>query len=244
MFKKLLLCLLILSCSGCALFKSERMNVPPPAPRLDTNDSEAIKKQAKINVDLAKWIVVNGVKPNDERSFILEDGTRVMLKYVGQPYEDVDSNNLKNDRKIVDKANKIATGFQKDESKYSDDVYNNREKAIHSTNLKWDWTKIFGGGIITWIAIGIGLPILMGFFPVIIPFVSIAFQIFKAGIGAVGIVANLGLTGIKEIVAAIESFRDTHKGTEAGKALDTHLAASLSDDAKAALDKFKNFFHI
>lgn len=244
MFKKLLLCLLVLSCSGCALFKSERANVPPPAPRLDATDSEVIKKQAKINADLARWIVVNGVKPNDEHSVILQDGTRVILKYVGEPYEDVDSNNLKNDRKIVDRANKVATGFQKDEAEYSDDIYNNREKTIRSTNLKWDWAKIFGGGIITWIAIGVGLPILMGFFPVIIPFVSIAFQIFKAGIGAVGIVANLGLHGIKEIVASIESFRDTHKGTPAGDALDKHLKATISDKSKTGLDKFKNFFHI
>lgn len=244
MKSKIIAVCLALFCCGCGLFKEARKDIPPPPPRLDYRENEEIKMVAKVTHELAIWIRANGVKPGDQRTMLLENGTKVILKYVGEPYEDVDANDLKKDNSIINHGNDVAEDFQKDNAKYDDTLNDKRESLIHQTNLKWAWGRIFGFGIGTWILAIIGIPILCAFFPVIIPVVSLIWQLLKAGIGAATVVAKFGITGITNLIVAIEKFREAHKGTETGKALDAHLSAAMSDKDKVALDALKNHFGI
>lgn len=241
--KKLLIIPLLCLMTGCGIFKSERINLPPAEPRALNEQREIISEQAKINHELSKIIREKGAKPGDEITVLLEGGSRVILKYVNEPYRDI-STNPKDVRRSINRANDVAEETREATSEYSDDVYERRENLINKTNLKWDWKKLLGGGLITWILIGVGIPILCAFFPVIIPFIQIAWQVLKAGIGSLAIMAKLGLTGVKNVVGAVEKFRDAHKDDNIGKEFNAHMSKELDSKDKDGLDKFKNHFGI
>lgn len=247
MKKNLILVLLALLClnfTGCALFKEPRRDIPPPPPRLNYKQDESIKRAAKVNEELAKWILNNGVKPGDERAIILSNGTRVILKYTGDPYEDVDATDLKGDKKIIDKASDVAIDWQKANGKYDDTLNTKRESMIHDTNLKWAWGRIIGFFTSSWVLVGLGLVVASIFFPVLLPVLSLFWQLTKAGWGAFKVVSALGVKGITALIGSIEKFREEHKGTPTGDALDKHLSATLPPDVKTNIDSFKNNFNI
>lgn len=243
--KKILLSLVvILFLSGCAVFKSERENLIPNKPTLNSEDKEKIRQQAKVNVDLAEWIKQNGVKPGDERIVTLENGCRVILKYTGFPVEDVDGTNLKNAKKIVERAEDVAQDFAEANAGYDDALDEAREKQIYDINHFWDWKKILGGGIITWIVVAVAVPVLCALFPVIIPFISFAWQGLRFGLRGAGVLLKFGFTGIINVLKAIEKFRDENKGTEVAEKFNTHMSKELDGDDKAKLDAIKNKFDI
>jgi hypothetical protein len=244
--KKLILVLPIcLLFTGCAsLFKSERVALPPPPPRIEADDREVLKQQAKINNELARWIKENGVQPNSEKAILLEDGTKVFLRWVGEPREKVEVNNSKGIKNTVEDASNIVNDFNEKSEEYTDEMAEFREDKIEKVNLKWDFFKIFrffGGSTVFLVIASIVLPI---FFPVILPLVQIFWQLLRGGISAFGIFAKLGLSGVKNIVGAVESFREKYKGTEVKKVFDEHMSKELDSKDKVSLDKFKNHFDI
>lgn len=242
--RKFLIVPLCLLFSGCGLLKEARRDIPPPPPRLDYKENEAIKQVAKVNFELAKWVKENGVKPGDQKSILLADGTKVILRYVGEPYQEVDATNLKQDKKIIDRGNDVATDFQKDSVKYEDKMYDTREKIIKATNLKWSWGKILGFFFSSYFLVAIGLVVAACFFPVLLPVVKIFWQLSKAGFGAFRVVATYGVHGILNLVTSLEKFREAHAGTEVGKTLDAHLNATITPKDQASLDALKNHFNI
>lgn len=230
--------------SGCAVFQSKRQDIIPEQPKLDSKQKEIIQEQAKINVDLATYIATHDIKTGDERAIILANGCKVILKYVGTPYEEVDGTNLKEAKKITEHAKDVAQDFAEKNAKFDDKLDKTREKQITQVNTYWDWKKLFAGGIITWIFVAVAVPVLCAFFPVIVPFVSVAWQGLKLGIKGLGVVAKFGIGGIINVVKAVESFREKHAGTEIGKAFDDHMHQTLHTEDKKNLDLLKNHFDI
>jgi hypothetical protein len=235
----------VLMC-GCSLFKTERKDIPPPPPKLDSREEERVKEQASINYQLADKINKEGATANSIATITLRNGTKIVLDYVGHPYEDPDIVTLtpKQINRIAERAKDIVQEHNEDLAKYDQKMGERREDLINETNLKWDWKKIFGFGISTWVLLAIGIPILIMFFPVLLPVFQLLFQLFSAGIGAFGAIAKLGVKGVTRVVGSIEEFRDKNKGTEVGSAFDEHMKKSLSPEQKEALDKFKNYFKI
>lgn len=242
--RKYLLIPLCLLMSGCGLFKEARRDIPPPPPRLDYKEGEAIKQVAEVNHQLAKWIRENGVKPGDEKAILLEDGTRVILKYVGQPYTEVDAKDVKKSKKIIEKGEDVATDFQRENARFDDKLDKNREKIIEQTNLKWAWGRIVGFLFSSWFLAGVGLVVAAIFFPVLLPVLKLFWQLSKAGFGAFKIIASFGVTGLTSLVKSTETFREKFKGTETGKEFDAHMSRHLPEKTKSSLDSFKNHFDI
>lgn len=230
--------------SGCAVFKSERQSIIPKQITLDSRKIEVIQQDAKAMADIAEFIKVNGIQKGDERAILLADGTKIILKYLGEPYTEVNGLDNKEVRRINEKAKDIVNDFAQERAEYSDELDKARDKQITSVNAFWDWKKLFAGGIITWIFVAIAVPVLCGLFPVIIPFVSFAWQGLKFGLKGAGVLLRFGFTGIINVIKAIEAFRDANKNTEVGKAFDTHMAKELDSKDKVRLDEIKNKFDI
>jgi hypothetical protein len=226
------------------VFQSKRQDIIPEKPKLDAKKEEVIQEQAKVNVDLAEWIAQNGVKPGDEKALILANGCKVILKYIGTPYEEVNGLNLKEAQKITDKAKGVAQDFAEENAKFDDKLDKVREKQINQVNTYWDWRKLFAGGIITWIVCSVGVCVLCVVVPPAIPIITAIFSGLKLGLSGLSIVAKFGFTGIVNLIKGIESFRDQHKGTEIGQAFDSHMQATLHTDDKKNLDAVKNHFDI
>lgn len=243
MYKVLIVCFCF-CLTGCGLLKSERQHIVVPEPRLDSEQLEIMQQQAKSNYDLAKWVRENSLKPNDERIILLEDGSKIIVKFFGDPIEDIDGTNVKTSKRIQNKSKDVVDDYKRDLSEYRDDIYNDREDSIRSTNLKWDLGKILGFFSGSTVLLIIGAIVLSIFFPVIIPIFSILFQLLRGGMSAFSIFAKLGVTGIKNVISAVESFRDNMANTDAKKVFDEHMSKALDQKDKDALDKFKNHFHI
>lgn len=244
-FYKIILAILVIGVfSGCAVFQSQRQNIIPKQKSLNSEQIEVIQEDAKVLQDIAQYIKDYGIKPNDERSIILLDGTKVMVKYVGNPYQDVNGLDNKQAHRINEKAKDIVDDYARDRAEFADQLDEAREKQITEVNTFWDWKKILGGGILTWVVVIVAVPVLGAIFPVLIPIFSLIFQGLKLGISSFATVAKFGLTGTVNLVKAIESFRDKHKGTDIGKAFDEHMHSTLHTNEKQNLDALKNKFDI
>lgn len=230
--------------AGCTLFKSQRAEIIPNRPELDYNDRDAIRQQADINFDIADNIEKFGTTSHSPESIVLRDGTKILISYLGNPWKEVDGNDLKESRKIIERTRGIVEDYSKDVEKYEDKLDRTREKQINGINNFWDWKKLFSGGFITIIVVGGGLLIAAIFFPVLLPIIQILWQLLRGGIGAFAIFAKLGVTGVTNVVSAVESFRNQNKGTQAGQVFDTHMKSSLPTPTQTALDRFKNHYDI
>ncbi len=237
-----ILCVLLMS--GCAVFKSERQNIIPKQKQLNADQVEVIQEDAVVLNQIAEYIAKNGIKAGDERAIILLDGTKVMVKYLGTPYRDVNGLDNKQAKRINEKAKRIVDDFAEERAEFSDELEEARDKQITQVNTFWDWRKLFAGGIITWIVVAIAVPVLCGLFPVIIPFVGFAWQGLKFGFKGITVLLKFGFSGLINLIKAVEAFRDANKNTEAGKVFDTHMAKELDSKDKVNLDALKNKFDI
>jgi len=242
--KKYLIILFSLLLTGCGVFQSKRENLIPSAPRLDYKQEEKIKELAKVNDDLASKIRINGTEANSIESVTLSNGTKIMVRFVGTPFQDIDGNDVRLAEKVTADAKRVVEDYNKEQAKYEDTLNGAREKQINKINTYWDWKKLLGGGIFTWIIAIVAVPILGAIFPVIIPVVSLIYQLFKAGLSAFSVVAKLGVGGMVSIVKAIERYREENKNTPEGKKFDDHMSKQLDMPVKDSLDKFKNNFNI
>jgi len=232
--------------AGCSLLKTERKDIPPPPPKMDYEDVEIVREQSSINAQLAEKINAEGAQANSIATITLRNGTRIVLDYVGHPYADKDVAKLtpKEIAKIAAKAEGIVADHNEDLAKHDQKMGERREDLIKETNLKWAWGRILALFGSTWFLAIVGVPILCAFFPIIIPFVQIAWQLLSAGVGAVGVVAKFGISGLTKTIKAVETWRDQHKGTDVGVAFDTHMKKTLDEKDVAGLDKLKNYFKI
>lgn len=230
--------------TGCAVFKSERQSIIPKQVTLDSRQVETVQEDAKVLSDIAEYIKINGIKPGDERAILLADGTKILVKYFGEPYEDVNGLDLKVAKRANERAKNVVDDYAQERSEFSDKLDEAREKQITQVNSYWDWRKLLFGGVFGYILLAVGGTVLLGFFPYLAPFFSLAFQGLKIGFKGVGIIAKFGFTGIVNVFKAIESWREANKGTPAGQSFDNHMQATLHTDDKVSLDALKNHFDI